>query len=230
MELEKADAIVKAIDLWRDTSVTTAGDAALEGLPYEGQDALERNPGRDFVAVEELLLIPGIDVDLFDGSLRDNVTLYGDGMININTASRDTLEAVFGPGYPNLADKIIDYRKGVDGNPGTDDDRWFVAGRSVIDRGDRGMVEVKDLSAPFSYDMMLGMKLYEHERIKKLIGSLISTTSEIYRATCVATVGRLRKDVVAVVKFNKPGLIREEGFAEEIPPPDIEYLYWHERR
>ena len=51
------------------------------------------------------------------------VTIYGDGAVNINTASKEVLVAL---GLPDaLVDKVLSVRRGKDGIDGTADDQVF---------------------------------------------------------------------------------------------------------
>lgn len=84
-----------------------------------------------FVAVEELRALDRIDDDIWYGKgdqagLRDLFTVWGDGLINVNTASRAVLECI-----PDLQDDVVEtilvYRAGPDGQLGTEDDRAFEA-------------------------------------------------------------------------------------------------------
>ena len=84
-------------------------------LSYEAKDA-------DFGAVEELLLVKDVDVNTFD-KIKDYVTIYGDGRVNVNTASGEVLRAL-GLGR-ELTGKILDFRRGEDGVMGTSDDNVF---------------------------------------------------------------------------------------------------------
>ena len=169
---------------------------------------------------------------LFYNTLTKYVTLYGDGRININTASAEVLDALFGTGYPELGGKIADYRRGVDGKVGTDDDRWFTIGAFVIEREDMGLVDVKNLNDENWYGNIFGITDNEYKRIKELAGTkgLLSTNSDFYRANVTASVDNIKKSVETVFMFKKPDVVRKTGFSEEIPPPDILYLYWHEGR
>jgi len=77
----------------------------------------------DFEFTEELLLVKGMTRDLFE-QIEDHITVYGDGKININTASREVLEIVIG--LPEFIDEqIMRHRQGLDGIEGTEDDRAF---------------------------------------------------------------------------------------------------------
>jgi len=77
--------------------------------------------------------------------LKDFVTIYTNGEININTAPEEVLTALFDSEYESLPGKINIYRAGQDGNIGTKDDRWFSMGAYILERGKEGMVEVKNL-------------------------------------------------------------------------------------
>lgn len=229
LELEEAQAIVTGIEGWGGPA--EEGESAQSDYPVEVQNA-EVVEGGTFVAIEELMHVSGVTEEIYEKVLKKSVTPYGDGRVNINTASADTLSAVFGPGYGDLAAKVADFRRGVDGKLGTDDDRWFVSGAAIIDREDRGMVEVKDLNDENWYGNIFGITDIEYKRVRTLAAStgVLATTSDHYRASCEARIGKIKKDVTTVVKFNRPGAVRQKDFGEEIPPPDVEYLFWHEER
>jgi general secretion pathway protein K len=59
---------------------------------------------------EELLLVKGISQDVFE-RMRDYVTVYGDGKININCASKRVIESLSEKMDPALAQMIINRRK-----------------------------------------------------------------------------------------------------------------------
>lgn len=250
LNLEQAEDIVASIEDWRDEDdiPKSIGEitSGAEDSYYQALDSPYLTSGRSFKAFEELLLVKGVTDELFydkdkngNGKIEQNekglinfITLFGEGRININTAPKEALEATFGIGYPELASKVIDYRKGVDGKIGTDDDRWFTMGEFVIERGKRGLVEVKDLNDENWYGNIFGIQDSEYKRIKGLVGAqmVLSTSSDFYRASAVATVNKVKKSITTIFKFNRPSVVRETGFSEELPPPDVEYLYWHEER
>lgn len=101
-----------------------AEDADYEDLPapYEAKD-------NDFEVVDELLLVKGIDRDIFE-KLHDFVTVYGAGQININTVPADIL------GVLGLTEKGIEdlqsFRRGADGLEGTPDDGVFAAAEEIL--------------------------------------------------------------------------------------------------
>ncbi|UCE98802.1 MAG: general secretion pathway protein GspK [Planctomycetota bacterium] len=63
-----------------------------------------------FKTTEELLLIKGLTPDVFQ-RIYDYVTVYGDGKININSASKLVIESLSQKMDPALAKIIIDQRK-----------------------------------------------------------------------------------------------------------------------
>lgn len=83
--------------------------------PYECKHA-------EFCAIEELMLVKGFTPALFAG-IKDYVTVFGDGKVNINTATKRVFLA-YGLNE-SAVQGIIDYRNGIDKNPGTKDDPAF---------------------------------------------------------------------------------------------------------
>lgn len=61
-------------------------------------------------ATEELLLVKGITQDVFE-SMRDHITVYGNGEININRASKPVIESLSEKMDTALARMIIERRK-----------------------------------------------------------------------------------------------------------------------
>src|SRR5512146_1514401 len=66
-------------------------------------------------------------------AMVDLLTVYGDGVVNINTATLPVMTAVvLGLGETDIdnavtaAEKIIDHRDGSDDEPGTTDDKPYV--------------------------------------------------------------------------------------------------------
>jgi general secretion pathway protein K len=76
-----------------------------------------------YETLDEMLLVNGMDRQLY-GKLINFVTIYGDGAVNINTASKEVLEAL---GLADtLIDKILTVRRGKDNIEGTGDDHVFL--------------------------------------------------------------------------------------------------------
>jgi type II secretory pathway component PulK len=85
----------------------------------------------DFEVLDELLLVKGFSDNVFE-KIKDYVTIYGDGRVNINTASEVVLFAL---GLDeDIAQKIILYRAGKDGVSGTLDDNVFISSAEIIPR------------------------------------------------------------------------------------------------
>ncbi len=76
----------------------------------------------DYETLDELLLVKGITKDIYE-KLINYVTVYGDGRVNINTASPEVLYAL---GLEDsLIDKILQVRRGKDKIDATADDYVF---------------------------------------------------------------------------------------------------------
>jgi len=80
---------------------------------------------KGFEFAEELFLIDGMTRDIYTG-IKDYITIYrgNDPKVNINTSSENILRIVLGQD-PLIISKIIAYRGGNDGIPGTEDDGVF---------------------------------------------------------------------------------------------------------
>jgi general secretion pathway protein K len=84
--------------------------------PYKKKDA-------DYECLDELLLVKGMNKQMYE-KLINYLTIYGDGPVNINTASRKVLEAL---GLADtLIDKVMAVRSGRDGIEATPDDHIFL--------------------------------------------------------------------------------------------------------
>lgn len=132
MDEDGADEIAYSIVDWRDENSTSshpkygAEDDYYEDLdvPYESKDF-------NLESIDELLLIRGMTPELFE-KIKPYVTVFGDGTININTTSKEVL-LVLGMNE-SLADKILSFRKGLDREEGTDDDRVFMNSKDIADQ------------------------------------------------------------------------------------------------
>lgn len=120
-DADEAEKLADALMDWR-----TPGDSILKG--FFSQDYYKNLPhpyapkGRDFEILDEVLQVEGMRINVFD-RLRDFITVYGDGAVNVNTASFAVLYAL---GFSeDVADHIIEKRVGLDGIAGTNDDCLF---------------------------------------------------------------------------------------------------------
>lgn len=110
-----------AVADWRD-----ADRAARPGGAEDPAYGTESRPypcrNGPFLTVEELLLVQGITPDLFH-RVKDRLTVYGGGRVNVNTASGAVLEDLGLP--PAAVGGILAFRRGRDGTDGTEDDGVF---------------------------------------------------------------------------------------------------------
>lgn len=116
---------------WQDDD----DDISSEGVESDYYQQLEPPyiaKNSDISFLKELLFIKDIDMKLYVGNddnpldlgLVDIFTVHGNGKININTASGTILAAL--PGLDeDVAQTVISYRSGPDGQEGTQDDIGF---------------------------------------------------------------------------------------------------------
>lgn len=122
-ELERDEAIdiANAIIDWRDVDIITSPGGA-ENKYYKNLKLSYECKNEKFQVIEELLLIKGMSPEIFS-KIKDIITIYGEDKVNINTASFTTL---YGLGLSkDLAERIIEFRQGSDGETGTEDDKIF---------------------------------------------------------------------------------------------------------
>ena len=121
LDEQHAQKIAEAIFDWRQ-----AGDSELKGFFSDDYYANLKYPyskkDEPFELPDEFLLVKGIDRPMVD-VLRNYLTVYGAGQVNINTASKPVLMAL---GLEEaVVDKILKVRRGNDGIEATLDDHIF---------------------------------------------------------------------------------------------------------
>lgn len=115
---------------WRDTdSQLSIPLGSAESLDYRNTQYPYEASNQDFEVLEEILLVKGMSQDIFE-KIKDYVTIYGSGKVNINTASRLVLMALGLDG--NIVDDIMSFRAGEDGVIATSDDKIFDAAANII--------------------------------------------------------------------------------------------------
>lgn len=189
MKSDKALQMACCVMDWRDEDdiIMSSEEGSLcgaENFYYKGLSPAYECKNSNFDIIYELSLVKGFTNDIID-MLKPYITTYGNGLVNINTASEPVLRALIGPDFPSLASKIIDYRQGEDGLLGTADDAWFAIGPVIIDRGRGGLVEIKNLLEEHWYGNFYGIDTDEYNRIRELVSGtkpLICAASDIYRA------------------------------------------------
>ena len=129
-----------------------------------GYDYVPRN--KHFSSIEEILLVEGMNPVIFS-RIRDHVTVYSDGKVNINTTTTPVLMAL---GLSlELAGKVISYRAGADMTEGTVDDRVFYPVDAILE----------DLAGTYS------LSDEEILELTDLIGSgVLDTLSKTFNAVC----------------------------------------------
>lgn len=104
----------------------------LPGLDEDLAEAIVTSKRRPFKVKEEILLVEGIDREKFD-QLKNIITVYGDGKININTVDKDVLYVL---GLENeLIELIMRFRKeyiGEDEKFDTQDDGAFLSSANIV--------------------------------------------------------------------------------------------------
>ncbi len=150
-------------------------------MRWRGGDPDTNEVGQGFQTIEELRNIEGIKDDNWFGEddapgLKDLITCWGDGKINVNTATPEVLELI-----PDLADgvvaAVVSYRAGPDGELFTADDRDF---------SDVGTVSTQ---AEISGDDMQSVIQYcKVDSQFFTIRGVATLRQGKVRATCVATV------------------------------------------
>jgi type II secretory pathway component PulK len=118
---EDASKLAEALLDWRQT-----GEGEITGFYSDDYYSNLQYPypkkSADYETLDEILLVKGVTKKMYD-KLIGFVTIYGDGTVNINTASKEVLEAL---GLPEaVVDKIMTTRRGKDGVDGTADDNVF---------------------------------------------------------------------------------------------------------
>ena len=118
---QAAKEIAASIVDWRDADDKPLENGAETGY-YAGQEPSYPCKNADFQVLGELLQVRGMTQQIFDAS-KGYLTVYGLGSVNLNTCGETVLRAL--GASEELSRKIVAYRKGTDGEEGTDDDMVF---------------------------------------------------------------------------------------------------------
>ena len=111
LDTNKANELANAVVDFRDKDDFVTGEfgGGSEKGTYQ-QAGLNYGPkNSDFELIEELLLVKGMTKEIYS-LVRNYITIYGNGRVNINTCQKETL-AVLGL-LPELAEKIVSVREG----------------------------------------------------------------------------------------------------------------------
>lgn len=124
-QLGKGEFIYTISDEEGKININTSSTEVIARLPNLDADlaeAVAESPLRPFHAKGEILSIAGITEDIFN-ELKGIITIHSAGRVNINTAPLQVLNALGFDDY--MARAVCDFRKGPDGEEGTEDDGIF---------------------------------------------------------------------------------------------------------
>jgi type II secretory pathway component PulK len=132
MEEREAFILANRIVDWRDSddfkNITEAEESETIDYLKEGYAYTPKNSS--FTIIEELQLVLGVDSELFL-KIKDYVTVFTDGKVNINTANKQVLMAL---GLEDkLVQKIIDYRAGPRAIGGDGDNNLFNSSGMIVE-------------------------------------------------------------------------------------------------
>lgn len=183
------DVIVDSIMDWIDENdlhrLNGAEDEYYRTLPrpYRAKNApLDR--------VEELLSVRGVTAEVFYGrsvpeteetmpGLRDLLTAYSSGRVNINTASAAVLKAWVGMDEA-AADAILARRAGPDGEEGTEDDAPF---RQVGE----------------ALDLIPGLE----QNLRRQLSQILTVESRFFTITSTGESGGVQRTIVTLVEKDR---------------------------
>lgn len=121
LEAEDAAWLANNIIDWRDFGQSHA-EGFYSNEYYSNLEFPYEIKSKPFELIDELMLVQGFSPEVYK-SLYPFITVYGDGLVNINTASPQVLYAI-GFGY-SVIDKLLMVRRGFDAREFSVDDHIF---------------------------------------------------------------------------------------------------------
>lgn len=119
---EEANTAVDCLTDWMDGDDDLRSQGA-ESDYYKSQNYADFPRQQAFTSLEEMLLVKGMDVvERMKPDWRNYFSIYSDGIIDLNYASKEILMAATGC-QESDAENLIRERSGADGVAGTDDDK-----------------------------------------------------------------------------------------------------------
>ncbi len=184
LDSDEATEIANAIVDWRDKDIIVSPDGA-ESAHYEGLKAPYECKNGEFQVIEELLLVKGMTPEIFS-KLQKVITIYGEGKVNINTVDVNTL---YGLGLDTrLAERIVEFRQGSDGEMGTDDDNIF---KTIGELGNIGPLFTEE-STQLNY--ILGMLAVKSDVFRINSFGIFETSQRRLQRNIVCVIERQEKD------------------------------------
>jgi general secretion pathway protein K len=143
---EKAIDIAAAIKDWIDLDDAVSLGGA-ENKYYQELDKPYECKNREFEFIEELLLVRDMTPEILE-KIKEVITVYTKGRININTVDSLTLYAL---GLnQDFARRIVEFRRGGDGKSGTEDDNIFETAADIRKMGSLFTEEATQLNSLIS--------------------------------------------------------------------------------
>ena len=185
----QAQELAAAIVDWRDSDselsipLGSAEDSYYRNLEYsyEAKDA-------DFEVLEEILLVKGMDRNIFE-KIKNYITIYGSGKINVNTASKVVLLAL---GLSqDLVDKIVSFRLGEDGIIGTSDDNVFDTPSNIVPK----------------LSLFFHLSDSEIAQLSVIVDQYLVTNSNNFMARCISKLNGKKKTTEVICVINRSGKI-----------------------
>ncbi len=181
LEQFQATSLADCIIDWRDED-TTARPHGAEAKEYESISATYTSKNVPFDVPEELMLVKGMTAEIYR-KIKDTITVYGSGRININTATKPSLIAL---GLPaSLIRKIFRFREGKDNIIGTEDD-------AIVTKTE-GIVALLGMVEPLSGEE--AVKLND-----LVVQDLITVESRYFRIKAKGTVNGKTRQITCVVR------------------------------
>jgi type II secretory pathway component PulK len=173
---------------WRDSDsnltipLGSAEDPYYRSLlySYEAKDA-------DFEILEELLLVKGVENDTFE-KIKDYITVYGSGKVNINTATRPVLLAL---GLSEeVVNKVMLFRLGSDGVFGTSDDGIFFTVSDIV---------------PKIAELLTDLNEAKLAQVSAIVQENLTTKSDNFMVKCIANLYEKKNGASLVCVINRSG-------------------------
>ena len=127
---DRARELAASVIDWRDSDDELSSPIGSAESPYYRSLSYPYDAkNSEFEVPDELLLVRGFDRDILE-KIKDYITVYGSGRINVNTASK---EALIAAGLnETIANAIMSFRMGKDKVIGTADDGIFEASSDIV--------------------------------------------------------------------------------------------------
>ncbi len=187
-EIEAQELAASIID-WRDSDsqlsipIGSAEDSYYRSLrySYEAKDA-------KFEIIDEVLLVKHMTKEVFD-KIKDYITIYGNGKINANTASKEVLLSLGLNEY--IVDRILAFRRGEDGIVSTSDDNVFDTPSDIVPKLSR-------------YSHLSDSEVAQLDAVRD---RYLGTSSNNFMARSIARLGNRKDTAETIAVINRYGNI-----------------------